>query len=103
MRSGYKGIRSLGTFTHLMTRVFQFSFFCQDICDADITFRSRRIDLANERLPSYTSPQSSKGPALSMRRAETFDMDRLIRKTLEEDEQGGVVERLADRIASGKG
>jgi serine/threonine-protein phosphatase 2B catalytic subunit len=57
----------------------------------------RRVDMANERRPSYTPSDNPFVP--SMRRPEAMDLDYLIRRALEEDESG-IVERLADRIAS---
>lgn len=93
---------------------------------------SKRSDQMNERLPTYNpSPSSSIFPVPSMRRA-SWDMnyqgtastspspnsspspygaggpniEELIRSVLEEDdrgEHGGVVERLAERIARGRG
>lgn len=72
---------------------------------------SRRSDLVNERLPSFESAQPAMMfPTPSMRVAtrlgsDHVDMEVLIRKALAEDlalDDGGVVERLAERIARGK-
>lgn len=85
---------------------------------------SRRSDLMNERLPVFEAPPrtpTSAGsssslsifPPPSMRSLSTsrhfsmggdggpLNMEMLIKKTLEEEEEGGdgIVERLADRIA----
>ncbi|KAG6886349.1 hypothetical protein C0992_004467 [Termitomyces sp. T32_za158] len=71
---------------------------------------ARRIDIQNERLPEPTapSPTITMFPASSMRRAsvdaEGMTMEYMIKKTLEADDcdEGGVVERIADRIARGR-
>jgi serine/threonine-protein phosphatase 2B catalytic subunit len=71
-----------------------------------LTTNSRHADLANERLPTYTpsSHPYPSVPAPSMRRAETLDMDLLIRKTLEDEgEESGEAERIAERISSKRG
>jgi len=68
---------------------------------------ARRSDLLNERIPE-TDPDAQSDfplvPVPSMRRGDsTMDMEVLIRRTLEEEEgDGGVVERLAERIARGR-
>lgn len=74
---------------------------------------ARRSDRANERLPQYASPGNPLIPVPSMRvpglngedgAEEHFSMEELIRKALEEEgmSDGGVVERLAERIARGR-
>ncbi|KAL0581296.1 hypothetical protein V5O48_000779 [Marasmius crinis-equi] len=78
---------------------------------------ARRVDLMNERLPDFTPGQDGTGPAIfpppSMRASSRLvggegpehagiTMEYLIRKTLEENNEDGVVERLADRIARGR-
>ncbi|KNZ76531.1 Serine/threonine-protein phosphatase 2B catalytic subunit [Termitomyces sp. J132] len=71
---------------------------------------ARRIDLQNERLPEFTvpSPTATMFPVSSMRRAsmdaEGMTMEYMIKKTLEAegDDEGGVVEKIADRIARGR-
>ncbi|KAG6867773.1 hypothetical protein C0993_011258 [Termitomyces sp. T159_Od127] len=71
---------------------------------------ARRIDIQNERLPEATtpSPTTTMFPASSMRRAsvdaEGMTMEYMIKKTLEADDcdEGGVVEKIADRIARGR-
>jgi serine/threonine-protein phosphatase 2B catalytic subunit len=71
---------------------------------------SRRSDSLNERLPQF-APEGSPTmfPVPSMRvpgrsgEVEGMNMELLIKKTLEEEEEdGGIVERLADRIARGR-
>ncbi|KAI0794857.1 Metallo-dependent phosphatase [Abortiporus biennis] len=73
---------------------------------------ARRSDKANERLPQFTPTESPFIPVPSMRiptlsaddSEEGANMEALIRKALEEEglEDGGVVERLAERIARGR-
>ena len=63
--------------------------------------------MLNERLPEVHPSLSSfpTVPVPSMRRGSGenhVDTEELIRHTLEEDGDGGVVERLADRIAMGR-
>ena len=63
--------------------------------------------MLNERLPEvHPSPSNFPTvPVPSMRRGSGenhVDTEELIRRTLEEDGDGGVVERLADRIAMGR-
>ena len=64
----------------------------------------QRLDLQNERLPEFNpdiAPTMFSGP--SMRRGSADSgMELLIKKTLEEEEEGGVVERIADKIARGR-
>jgi serine/threonine-protein phosphatase 2B catalytic subunit len=65
----------------------------------------RRLDIQNERLPEFNpdiAPTMFSGP--SMRRGSTDSgMELLIKKTLEEEgEEGGVVERIAEKIARGR-
>lgn len=69
---------------------------------------ARRSDLQNERLPEFNAdvpPTMFVGP--SMRRGhgegEGMTMEYLIKKSLEEDEdvEGGVVERISDKLAKG--
>jgi len=74
---------------------------------------SRRSDIANERLPEF-DPSASPGvfPTPSMRvlsrrgSGDTENMEVLIKRTLEENddeyEEGGLVEKLADKIAKGR-
>jgi len=63
---------------------------------------SRRSDMGNERLPKY-DPTSSKDPLVTAPSMRQEGMEDLIKKALEEDEDGdSVVERLADRIARGR-
>lgn len=74
---------------------------------------ARHADIVNERLPHFTQPDMPLVPAPSMRlprlaeggsEQEATSMEGLIRKALEEEglSDGGVVERLAERIARGK-
>ncbi|KAG6811974.1 hypothetical protein H0H92_005008 [Tricholoma furcatifolium] len=70
---------------------------------------ARRIDIENERLPEFAAPPSptTMFPVPSMRRNSDGDgltMEDMIKKTLSEDvdEEGGVVEMIADRIARGR-
>ncbi|KAG5640952.1 hypothetical protein DXG03_006541 [Asterophora parasitica] len=72
---------------------------------------ARRVDMLNERLPEFNvapAPTMYPGvPSLSMRRgsadSDGLTMEYLIKKTLEEDEDdGGYVERIADKIAQGR-
>ncbi|KAG5638516.1 3',5'-cyclic-nucleotide phosphodiesterase (PDEase) (3':5'-CNP) [Sphagnurus paluster] len=68
---------------------------------------ARRVDMLNERLPEFNVDAApATFPVPSMRRgsaeSEGITMESLIKKTLEEEEQGGVVERIADRIARGR-
>ncbi|KAK7457102.1 hypothetical protein VKT23_010404 [Stygiomarasmius scandens] len=73
---------------------------------------ARRVDLMNERLPEFrpTGPAQDIYPSGSMRLASRrssgdgdLNMEALIRRTLEEgDDDGGVVERLAEKIARGR-
>ena len=73
---------------------------------------ARHADIANERLPQFTPPAVPLVPAPSMRLprlaedgdAEGAGMEGLIRRALEEEGlgDGGMAERLADRIARGK-
>ena len=63
---------------------------------------SRRSDMGNERLPQYNS-SDPKDPLITAPSMRQENMEELIKKALEEDEDGdGVVERLADRIARGR-
>lgn len=73
---------------------------------------ARHADLANERLPHFQQSQMPLVPAPSMRlprlggddgQGEVPALEGLIRKALEEEGlgDGGVVERLAERIARG--
>jgi len=70
---------------------------------------ARRSDLLNERLPEFNTdiaPTVFGGP--SMRRGtngetEGLTMESLIKKSLEEEEgEGGVVERISEKIAKGR-
>lgn len=68
-------------------------------------FYRRRLDMQNERLPEFNPdiPQMMfSGP--SMRRGSSDSgMELLIKKTLEEEgDEGGVVERIAEKIARGR-
>lgn len=71
-----------------------------------VTLHRRLSDIANERLPHFEPADETFPviPAPSMRRIEGSSVEELIRRALEEDEEGekGVVERIADRIASGR-
>ncbi|TFK34693.1 Metallo-dependent phosphatase-like protein [Crucibulum laeve] len=70
---------------------------------------ARRSDLLNERLPDFDPHRPTIFPVPSMRMSgrqgsadsESMDMEYLIKQTLQE-EDGGVVERLAERIARGR-
>ena len=73
---------------------------------------ARHADLVNERLPHFQQPELPLIPAPSMRlprlagedgQGEVPALENLIRKALEEEGlgDGGVVERLAERIARG--
>jgi len=70
---------------------------------------ARRSDIANERLPIFETHHPTIFPVPSMRvmnrkDLEGVDMEYLIKRTLEEegDDEGGVVEKLAERIARGR-
>ncbi|KAF8154774.1 Metallo-dependent phosphatase-like protein [Crassisporium funariophilum] len=70
---------------------------------------ARRSDLANERLPDYETHRPTIFPVPSMRLtsrrdSDGMDMEYLIKRTLDEDgdDDGGIVERLADKIARGR-
>ena len=72
---------------------------------------SRRSDIANERLPEFDAHQrptifpvpSMRSPARRSTAEDGMDMEDLIKRTLEEDaDDGGVVERLAEKIARGR-
>ncbi|CAA7262516.1 unnamed protein product [Cyclocybe aegerita] len=69
---------------------------------------ARRSDIANERLPEFDHQRSAIFPVPSMRltsrrSSDGMDMEDLIKRTMEEEnEEGGVVERLAERIARGR-
>lgn len=73
---------------------------------------ARHADIANERLPHFIPPGMPHVPAPSMRlprlgedgEGDGQNMEGLIRRALEEEglEDGGVVERIAERIARGK-
>ncbi|KAF8908190.1 Metallo-dependent phosphatase [Gymnopilus junonius] len=73
---------------------------------------ARRSDIANERLPDFDvqRPSSPMFPVPSMRSTsrrasasgESLDMEDLIKRTLEEDVDGGVVENIAEKIARGR-
>ena len=71
---------------------------------------ARSADIANERLPTFVQPELPHVPAPSMRlprlageggQGEVPRLESLIRKALEEEglSDGGVVERLAEKIA----
>ena len=73
---------------------------------------ARSADIANERLPTFIQPELPHVPAPSMRlprlasdagQGEVPKLENLIRKALEEEglSDGGVVERLAEKIARG--
>ncbi|KAI0788921.1 Metallo-dependent phosphatase [Irpex lacteus] len=73
---------------------------------------ARSADIANERLPTFVQPELPHVPAPSMRlprlgaedgQSEMPKLENLIRRALEEEglSDGGVVERLAERIARG--
>ncbi|KAF9476233.1 Metallo-dependent phosphatase [Pholiota conissans] len=70
---------------------------------------ARRSDIANERLPEFDLQRPTIFPVPSMRNtsrrstADGLDMEDLIKRTLEEeDDEGGFVEKVADRIARGR-
>ena len=76
---------------------------------------ARRSDIANERLPQYAPTSIPLVPVPSMRmpglahsgdegHEEQLSTEALIRRALEEEglSDGGMVERLAERIARGK-
>lgn len=66
---------------------------------------SRQSDIANERLPAfnYDSGQVVAAPSMRPGRQGENNMEELIKKALEEEEdEAGVVERLADKIARGR-
>ena len=73
-------------------------------------FHSRRSDIANERLPEFDAQrptifpvQSMRSPARRSSAEDGMDMEELIKRTLEEDvDDGGVVEKLAEKIARGR-
>lgn len=68
---------------------------------------ARRSDMMNERIPTFEPTVPGTFPVPSMRypgrrgsaEGEGFDMDTLIRRTLEENDASGVVERLAEKLA----
>lgn len=66
----------------------------------------RRSDIQNERLPTFNPEVAPSFSGPSMRRGsaeEGMSMEYLIKKTLEEEEEeGGLVERIADKIARGR-
>ena len=72
---------------------------------------SRRSDMANERIPDYEPARPTIFPVPSMRLtgrrdSDGMDMEYLIKRTLEEDDndndEGGIVEKLAEKIARGR-
>ncbi|KJA22481.1 hypothetical protein HYPSUDRAFT_139171 [Hypholoma sublateritium FD-334 SS-4] len=70
---------------------------------------ARRSDINNERLPEFDTHRPTIFPVPSMRNtsrrssADGMDMEDLIKRTLDEDDdEGGVVEKLAERIARGR-
>jgi len=66
---------------------------------------ARQSDIANERLPefNYDSGQVVAVPSMRTRLPGDNNMEDLIKKALEEEEdEAGTVERLADRIARGR-
>ncbi|KDQ55506.1 hypothetical protein JAAARDRAFT_195874 [Jaapia argillacea MUCL 33604] len=64
---------------------------------------ARRVDMVNERLPEFSPTAFPLVPVPSMRPQRTDNMEILIKRVLEEDEgDGGVVERVAERIARGR-
>ncbi|KAF9559982.1 Metallo-dependent phosphatase [Agrocybe pediades] len=67
---------------------------------------ARRSDIANERLPEFSEPRPM-FPAPSTRSSrlshDGLNMEDLLKQTLEEDDdEGGLVEKLADKIARGR-
>lgn len=75
----------------------------------DFVLHSRRSDIINERLPEFDAHRPTIFPVPSMRNtsrrtsADGMDMEDLIKRTLDEDDdEGGVVEKLAERIARGR-
>lgn len=111
MHLEYRAIKSDDIFIVSPTRELDFSDILKLLILMLVTDR-RRSDEANERLPEF-NPNASATifPVPSMRISgrrnsgdgDGMNMEVLIKKTLEEDEDdGGVVERLADRIARGR-
>ena len=95
-------------FVPLTTRKLNF-FFIPLHKSLKRLFSSRRVDLANERLPDFDPNRPAIFPVPSMRIAtrrssDGVDMEELIKRTLEEEatEEGSAVELLADRIARGR-
>ena len=62
---------------------------------------SRRSDIGNERLPTF-KPVNSNDPSITAPSMRQEHKEDLIKKALEEEDDGSVVERLADRIARGR-
>ncbi|KAF8995996.1 Metallo-dependent phosphatase-like protein [Cyathus striatus] len=63
---------------------------------------ARRSDLLNERLPEFDPHRPTMFPVPSMRlggSSHDLTMEHLIKRALEEEEDGGTVEAIADRIA----
>ncbi|EPQ51453.1 Metallo-dependent phosphatase [Gloeophyllum trabeum ATCC 11539] len=68
---------------------------------------ARRSDLVNERLPEFSPPPSHfplvPAPSMRLQKAGSpGNMEVLIKRVLEETEDGDVVEHIADRIAQGR-
>ncbi|TFK50532.1 Metallo-dependent phosphatase [Heliocybe sulcata] len=68
---------------------------------------ARRSDIVNERLPEFTPEPTSfpsvPAPSMRMQKAGTSgNMEVLIRRVLEETEDGDIVETIADRISQGR-
>lgn len=78
-------------------------FICQTLPDW-FPWDSRRSDIVNERLPELDAHGPGIFPVPSMRRSsDGMNMEEVIKRTLEEDDdEGGVVEKIADRIARGR-
>jgi hypothetical protein len=109
----YKGTISGCKFIISQTRKYLFNQFRNLLILTSCSYR-RRADILNEQLPTFTyasRPSSPTDPhpyplvtTPSMRRGSgdsdtSSQIEHLIKKTLEEDDEESVVEKLADRIA----
>ena len=108
-----KAPESIGTFVPLTMRKFfswvYYSVFPFANGSHSYSLYSRRSDLANERLPDFQTAHPTIFPVPSMRLtsrrdSENMDMEYLIKRTLDEDgdDEGGIVEKLAEKIARGR-
>lgn len=121
MRSMYKATRSIGAFGHLLMRMSSHChrYLSPDLLEYLYYDNSRRSDLLNERLPEFNPEQVRPAifptPSMRVARRGSGDLaldvppggsgiEELIKKTLEEEleGEGGVVEKLAERIARGR-